>query len=74
MLHMCQLKVKVSIKGQKSNNQILDIMLCPLCKSYTNWKIFFNLGSNVHLKKGMCSTHVTVLPAVKVTLEGQKLT
>jgi len=36
MLPMCQLEVKVKIEGQISNNQILDIMLCPLCKSYTN--------------------------------------
>ena len=36
MLPMCQLKVKVTIEGQISNNQILDIMSCPLCKSYTN--------------------------------------
>ena len=62
-LAMCQLKVKVTIEFQISNNQILDIMSCPLCKSYTNWNIFFNLGSNVHLNKGMCRTHVTLLPA-----------
>jgi len=61
MLPMCQLKV--TIEGQISNNKILDTMLCPLCKSYTNWKIFFNLGSNVHLNKGMCRTRVTLLPA-----------
>ena len=36
MLPMCQLKVKVTIEGQKSNNKILDIMSCQLCKSYTN--------------------------------------
>ena len=36
MLLMCQLKVKVTIEGQISNNQILDIMLFLLCKSYTN--------------------------------------
>jgi len=48
---MCQLKVKVTIEGQMSNNQILDIMSCPLCKSYTYWNIFFNLGSIVHLTK-----------------------
>jgi len=35
MLPMCQLKVKVTIEGQISNNQILDIMSYPLCKSYT---------------------------------------
>ena len=63
MLPMCQLKVKVTIEGRISNNQILDIMLCLLCKSYTNWKIFFNLGSNVHLNMGMCRTHVTLFPA-----------
>jgi len=75
MLPMCQLKVKVTIEGQISNNQILDIMLCPLCKSYTNWNIFFNLGSNVHLNTGMYRTHVTLSRLkVKVTLEGQRLT
>jgi hypothetical protein len=36
MFPMFQLKVKVTIEGQISNNQILDSMLCPLCKSYTN--------------------------------------
>jgi len=63
MLPMCQLKVKVTIEGQISNNQIVDIMLWPLCKFYTNWKIFFNLGSNVHLNKGMLRTHVNISPA-----------
>jgi hypothetical protein len=60
MLPMCQLKVKVTIEGQISNNQILDSMPWPLCKSYTYWKIFFNLCSNVHLNKVMCKTHVTL--------------
>jgi len=36
MLPMCRLKVRVTIEGQISNNQILDILSCPLCKSYTN--------------------------------------
>jgi len=36
MLPMCQLKVNVTVEGQISNNQILDIMSYPLCKSYTN--------------------------------------
>ena len=36
MLPMCQLKVKVTIEGQISNNQIYNIMACALCKSYTN--------------------------------------
>ena len=38
MLSMCQLKVKVTVKGQILNKQILDIVLCLLCKSYTNGK------------------------------------
>jgi len=38
MLSMCQLKVKVTVKGQILNKQILDIMFCLLCKSYTNGK------------------------------------
>jgi len=48
MLPMCQLKVKVNVKGQIFNKQILDIMFCLLCKSYTNGKIF-NLGSVAHV-------------------------
>ena len=35
MLPMCQLKVKVTVKGQIFNKQILHIMLCPLYKPYT---------------------------------------
>jgi len=68
MLPMCQLKVKVTIEGQIlnnqiSNNQILYIMLCPLCKSYTNWRIFSKLGWNVHLNKRMCRPHVAHVSA-----------
>jgi len=59
MLPKCQLKVNVTIEGQTSNNQILDNMSCPLCKSYTNWKIFFNLGSNVHLVVNLVSARFT---------------
>jgi hypothetical protein len=44
-------------------------------RSYTNWRIFFKLGSNVHLNKGMCRTHVAHVSAQgqrhKVTIEGQ---
>jgi hypothetical protein len=36
---------------------------CPLYKSYTNWRIFFKLGLNVHLNKGMCRTHVAYVSA-----------
>jgi len=36
MLPVCQLKVKVTLEGQISINQILDSMSCLLCKSYTN--------------------------------------
>jgi len=62
MLPMCPLKVKVTLEGQISNNQILD-MSCPLCKSYTYWRSFFKLGWNVHLNKGMCRTHVAHVSA-----------
>ena len=43
MLPMCQLKVKVTVKGQILNKQILDIMSCPLYNSFTNGRIFFKL-------------------------------
>jgi len=49
MLSMCQLKVKVTVKGKILNKQILDIMFCLLCKSYTNGKIIFNIGSVAHV-------------------------
>jgi len=42
MLSMCQLKVKVTVKGKILNKQILDIMFCLLCKSYTNGKFFLS--------------------------------
>jgi len=41
MLSMCQ--VKVTVKGQILNKQILDIMSCPLYKPYTNGSISFKL-------------------------------
>jgi len=43
MLPMCQLKVKVTVKGQLFNKQILDIMSCPLYNSFTNGRISFKL-------------------------------
>jgi len=52
-----QLKVNVPIEGQISNNQILVIMSCPLCKSYTNWKILFDLCSNAHLNSQQGDVH-----------------
>ena len=61
ILHLCQLKVNVTIEGQISNNHKLDIMLCLLCKSYIYWKIIFNIGLNVHLNMGIFRTHVTLL-------------
>ena len=36
MLPMCHLKVKVTVKGQIFNKQILHIMSCPLYNSFTN--------------------------------------
>jgi len=45
MLSMCQLKVKVSVKCQILNKQILDFMSCPLYKPYTNGRISLNVQS-----------------------------
>jgi len=60
MLLMCQLKVKVTVKGQILNKQILDIMFCLLCKSYTNGK-----KSLILAQLPICQFKV------KVTIEGQ---
>ena len=43
MLSMCQLNVKVTVKGQIFNKQILHIMSCPLYNSFTNGRISFKL-------------------------------
>ena len=43
MLSMCQLKVKVTVKGQIFNKLILHIMWCPLYNSFTNGRISFKL-------------------------------
>ena len=43
MMPMCQLKVKVTVKGQIINKQILHIMSCPLYNSLTNGRISFEL-------------------------------
>jgi len=45
MLSMCQLKVKVTVKCQILNKQILDIMSCPLYKPYTNGRISLEVQS-----------------------------
>ena len=45
MLPMCQLKVKVTVKCQILNKQILDIMSCPLYKPYTNGRISLDVQS-----------------------------
>ena len=49
MVPMCQLKVKVTVKGQIFKKQILHIMSCPLYKSFTNGWISFKLESHIHL-------------------------
>jgi len=43
MSPMCQLKVKVTVKGQIFNKQVLHIMWCPLYNSFTNGRISFKL-------------------------------
>jgi len=49
MMSMCQLKVKVTVKGQIFNKQILHIMSCPLYISFTNGRISFKLEWHIHL-------------------------
>jgi len=44
ILHMCQLKVKVTVKYQILNKQILD-MSCPLYKPNTNGRISLDMQS-----------------------------
>jgi len=70
MLPMCQLKVKVTVKGQILNKQILDIMSCPLYKPYTNGRIPYTNGGCAHplYQKGMCRAHVAHVK-VKVTVK-----
>jgi len=63
MLPMCQLKVKVTVKGQIFNKQILDIMSCPLYNSFTNERISFKLEWHIHLNYGMCRAHVAHVSA-----------
>jgi len=46
---MCKLKVKVTVKGQTFDKQILDIMSYPLYKLYTNGRISFKLEWHIHL-------------------------
>jgi len=55
MFFMCQLKVKVTVKGQILNKQILDILFCLLCKSYTNGKKSLSLA-----QLPMCQFNVKV--------------
>jgi len=45
MLPICQLKVKVKVKCQILNKQILDIKSCPLYKPYTNGRISLDMQS-----------------------------
>jgi len=49
MMPMCQLKVKVTVKGQIFNKQILHIMSCPLYNSFTTGRISFKLEWHIHL-------------------------
>jgi len=43
MLFLCQLKVKVTVKGKIFNKQIYHILSCPLYNSCTNGRVFFKL-------------------------------
>ena len=66
MLPMCQLKVKVTVKGQILNKQRVDIMFCLLCKSYTNWK-----KSLILAQLPMCQFKVMVTIEGQLSAQGQ---
>ena len=51
----CRLKVKVTIEGHPSLSCLLHI-------SWTLWKIFMKLWSNVCLSEAMCRTHNSSMP------------
>ena len=70
MLPLCRLKVKVTLERQNWLTKYSYILIC-IC----NWKNFFNLGSNVHLNKGMCRTHVTpwILTCIWIFLKLEKV-
>ena len=65
---MCQLKVKVTLKCQILNKQILDFMSCPLYKPYTNGRISLDVQSpccpcvssrsRSHLKSNIKQTNI----------------
>ena len=63
---MCQLKVKVTVKGQILNKQILDIMFCLLFKSYTNGK-----KSLILAQLPMCQFKVNVTIEGQLSAQGQ---
>ena len=50
----CPHKVKVTVQGHRFEPWIS----CQLCISWTLWKIFIKLWSNVRLSESMCRTHV----------------
>ena len=52
MLSMCQLKVKVTVKGKIFDKQILHIMSCPLYNSFTNGRISSNLNDTFTSTRG----------------------
>jgi len=53
---MCQLKVKVTVKGQILNKPILDIMSCPLYKPYIPMIIPIMAGYPSNLAKKISPT------------------
>jgi len=72
MLPMWQLKVKKTIEGQMLNNQISDIMSCPLYKSYT-LDLFSLILAQMFASTRVCAEHMLSFCRlkVKITHEGQ---
>jgi len=72
MLPMCQLKVKVTVKGQIFNKQILHIMSCPLYTSFLMEGFPSNLNDTFTTTRGCAEPMLSMCQLkVNVTVTGQ---
>jgi len=69
---LCHLRVKVTVKGQILNKQILDIKFYLLCKSYTNGKkSLILLSCPCVSSRSRSQLKVNYQLKVKVAIKGQ---
>jgi len=72
MLPMCQLKVKVTVKGQIFNKQLLHIMSCPLYNSLLMEGFPLNFNDTFTSTRGCAEPMLPMCQLkVKVTVKGQ---